>query len=56
VAEGCRLVSSDDPGLIHHRADTPMLALSRTIEINLRQQLGETDLPDKVQPKDGVLM
>jgi len=36
--------------------DTPMLALSRTIEINLRQQLGETEIPEKVQPEDGVLM
>ncbi len=33
-----------------------MLALSRTIEINLRQQLGETELPEKIQPEDGVLM
>ena len=37
-------------------SDTPMLALSRTIEINLRQQLGETQLPEKIQPEDGVLM
>jgi putative membrane protein len=37
-------------------SDTPMLALSRTIEINLRQQLGETELPEKIQPEDGVLM
>lgn len=36
--------------------DTPMRALSRTIEINLRQQLGETELPEKIQPEDGVLM
>ena len=36
--------------------DTPMTALSRTIEINLRQQLGETELPEKLQPVDGVLM
>ena len=36
--------------------DTPMLALSTTIEINLRQQLGETDLPAKAQPVDGALM
>jgi len=36
--------------------DTPMLALSRTIEINLRQQLGETELPEQIQPVDGVLM
>lgn len=36
--------------------DTPMLALSRIIEINLRQQLGEADLPEKLEPVDGVLM
>ena len=36
--------------------DTPVLAISRTIEINLRQQLGETELPKKIEPVDGVLM
>ncbi len=36
--------------------DTPMLALSRTIEINIRQMLGETSLPPKHQPVDGILM
>jgi putative membrane protein len=36
--------------------DTPILALSRTIEINLRQQLDESKLPGKIQPEDGVLM
>ncbi|MGD8377667.1 MAG: bestrophin family ion channel [Acidobacteriota bacterium] len=36
--------------------DTPMRALSRTIEINIRQQLGETDLPPVPAPVDGVLM
>lgn len=36
--------------------DTPMDALCRTIEINLKQQLGETELPPKVQAVDGVLM
>jgi len=40
----------------NYETDTPMLALSRTIEINLRQQLGETELPEKFQPVDGVLM
>ncbi len=35
--------------------DTPMTALSRTIEINLRQALGETQLPPPVQPENGVL-
>jgi putative membrane protein len=33
----------------------PMTALCRTIEINLRQMLGETELPPPVQPVDGFL-
>jgi putative membrane protein len=36
--------------------DTPMTALCRTIEIDLRQQIGETDLPPAIEPVDGVLM
>jgi ion channel-forming bestrophin family protein len=36
-------------------SDTPMTALSRTIEINLRQALGERELPPPVQPVDGLL-
>ena len=36
--------------------DVPMTALCRTIEIDLREMLGETDLPPKLQPIDGVLM
>lgn len=35
--------------------DIPMTAISRTIEINLRQALGETHLPPPVQPVDGFL-
>ena len=35
--------------------DTPMSAISRTIEINLRQMLGEKDLPSPVEPVDGFL-
>ncbi len=35
--------------------DTPMTALCRTIEINLRQMLGERELPPPVQPVDGIL-
>lgn len=35
--------------------DTPISALSRLIEINLRQNLGETELPAPVQPVDGYL-
>lgn len=36
--------------------DTPMTALSRTIEINLRQMLGEATVPPALTPVDGVLM
>jgi len=36
--------------------DIPMFALCRIIEIDLREMLGETDLPPKIQPVDGVLM
>ncbi len=36
--------------------DTPMTALSRTIEINLRELNGEKDLPPPLQPVDGYLM
>ncbi|MBR9859752.1 hypothetical protein GYB22_03205 [bacterium] len=36
--------------------DVPMLALCRTIELDLREMLGETDLPEAVQPRRGILM
>jgi putative membrane protein len=36
--------------------DTPMSALCRTIEIDLRQQLGETSVPPPLKPIKGVLM
>ena len=36
--------------------DIPMYSLCRTIEIDLRQMLGETDIPKPVQPKNGILM
>jgi putative membrane protein len=36
--------------------DTPMSTLCRTIEIDLRQQLGETEVPEPLQPHRGVLM
>lgn len=35
--------------------DLPLSTLSRTIEINLRQSLGETELPRAFEPVDGVL-
>jgi putative membrane protein len=36
--------------------DTPMSALSRNIEIDLRQQLGETHIPPALHPVHGILM
>ena len=36
--------------------DTPMTALCRTIEIDLREQLGETELPPSIEPDDGILL
>lgn len=36
--------------------DIPMLSLCRVIEIDLREMLGETDLPPKIQAVNGVLM
>lgn len=36
--------------------DIPMLSLCRTIEIDLLEMLGETDLPSPIKAKKGVLM
>jgi putative membrane protein len=36
--------------------DTPMTALCRTIEIDLRQQLGESEIPEPLEPVNGILM
>ena len=36
--------------------DIPMLSLCRVIEIDLREMLGETELPPPVQAKKGILM
>lgn len=36
--------------------DIPMLSLCRVIEIDLREMLGETELPPPVQAKNGILM
>lgn len=35
--------------------DVPLTAITKTIEINLRQLLGETDLPEPEKPIQGVL-
>ncbi len=36
--------------------DIPMLSISRAIEIDLRQMLGETELPPPIESKNGILM
>lgn len=36
--------------------DVPMTSLTRTIEIDLRQMIGETDLPSPIGPKDGFVV
>lgn len=36
--------------------DIPMLSLCRVIEIDMREMLGETDLPPGIEIKDGILM
>ena len=36
--------------------DIPMLSLCRIIEIDLREMLGETDLPPNIEAKKGILM
>jgi putative membrane protein len=38
--------------LVH---DIPLTSISRTIEINLKQMIGEADIPDPIAPVDGVL-
>ena len=36
--------------------DVPMSAICRNIEIDLRQQLGESSVPAPLEPKEGILM
>ncbi|BDD06565.1 bestrophin family protein [Aureibacter tunicatorum] len=36
--------------------DIPMMSLCRSIEIDLRQMLNESDLPPEIKPKGGILM
>ena len=36
--------------------DVPMTALCRTIEIDLRQMLNETDVPSPMKPENDILM
>jgi len=36
--------------------DIPMTAMCRNIEIDLREMIGDTDIPERIQPVDGILM
>ena len=36
--------------------DVPITAITRTIEIDLREMLGERDIPSPLQPKNNILM
>ena len=47
--------NSEDP-FENYVNDVPMTALCRTIEIDLREMLDETDLPEKIKPVEDVLM
>lgn len=47
--------NSEDP-FENFMNDVPMTALCRNIEIDLREMLGETELPPRILPVDGVLM
>ncbi len=47
--------NSEDP-FENYINDVPMTALCRTIEIDLREMLGETELPEKAQPVEDILM
>ena len=40
----------------NYPTDTPMTSISRTIDINIRQLLGETDLPKPIEPNDFYIM
>ncbi|MBK8565203.1 MAG: hypothetical protein IPN76_18140 [Saprospiraceae bacterium] len=47
--------NSEDP-FENFMNDVPMTALCRNIEIDLREMLGETELPPRVLPENGILM
>ncbi|MEM8969109.1 MAG: bestrophin family ion channel [Bacteroidota bacterium] len=47
--------NSEDP-FENYINDVPMTALCRTIEIDLKQLLGETEMPPKIQPVDDILL
>ncbi|SHJ73125.1 putative membrane protein [Hymenobacter daecheongensis DSM 21074] len=47
--------NSEDP-FENYVNDVPMTDICRTIEIDLREMLGETDLPERIQPVNDVLL
>ncbi len=47
--------SSEDP-FENFINDVPLTALCRTIEIDLRQMMGETDVPPPIKPENDILM
>ncbi|MFT5300493.1 MAG: putative membrane protein [Mariniblastus sp.] len=47
--------SSEDP-FENFVNDVPLTALCRTIEIDLRQMMGETDVPEPIKPEYDILM
>ncbi|MGI4871105.1 MAG: bestrophin family protein [Janthinobacterium lividum] len=47
--------NSEDP-FEHNLNDVPMTAICRTIEIDLREMLGETALPASMQPVNDILL
>ncbi|MEM8969653.1 MAG: bestrophin family ion channel, partial [Bacteroidota bacterium] len=46
--------NSEDP-FENRSTDVPMTALTRTIEIDLRDMLDESVLPEKLKPQDNIL-
>jgi putative membrane protein len=36
--------------------DVPITAISRTIEIDLREMLGDTDIPAPLKPQNNILI
>ncbi|WP_201981912.1 bestrophin family protein [Hymenobacter rubidus] len=47
--------NSEDP-FENYVNDVPMTAICRTVEIDLREMLGETQLPARMQPVDDILL
>lgn len=47
--------NSEDP-FENYINDVPMTALCRTIEIDLREMINDENIPEKIQPKNNILM